>query len=75
MQAIEFESVVQDQSIRLPAAGVLSPGQPVRVVVMFEAAADTDSPPPRVDVISALCANPLVLPDFVTFSRDETHER
>lgn len=36
MQAIEFESIVQDQAIPLPAPGVLSPGQPVRVVVMFE---------------------------------------
>ena len=74
MQAIEFESVVEDQSIRLPAAGVLSPGQPVRVVVMFEESAAAVSSP-REDVISALCANPLVLPDFVTLLRDETHER
>lgn len=36
MQAIEFESIVQDQTIPLPTPGVLSPGQPVRVVVMFE---------------------------------------
>jgi hypothetical protein len=36
MQAIEFESIVQDQAIRLPVTGALSPGQPVRVVVMFE---------------------------------------
>ncbi len=74
MQAIEFESVVQDQSIRLPAAGVLSAGQAVRVVVMYEEATVAVSSP-REDVISALCANPLVLPDFVTLFRDETHER
>ena len=36
MQAIEFESIVQDQAIPLPAPGVLNSGQPVRVVVMFE---------------------------------------
>lgn len=75
MQAIEFESVVEDQSIRLPAAGVLSPGQPVRVVVMYEEAEAANSRSPRADVISDLCANPLVLPDFVTLSRDQTHER
>jgi len=74
MQAIEFESVVQDQSIQLPTPRVLSPGQPVRVVVMYEEAAAAVSPP-REDVISELCANPLVLPDFVTLSRDEAHER
>ena len=61
MQAIEFESVVQDQSIRLPAAGGLSAGQPVRVVVMYEEATVAAVSSPREDVISTLCANPLVL--------------
>lgn len=36
MRAIEFESTVQGQAIPLPTPGMLSPGQPVRVVVMFE---------------------------------------
>jgi hypothetical protein len=75
MRAIEFESVVQDQAIRLPVPGVLSPGQPVRVVVMYEEIGAANSQLPRADVISALCANPLMLPDFVTLSRDEAHER
>ena len=75
MQAIEFESTVQGQAIPLPTPGILSPGQSVRVVVMFEDAVTANSQPPRADVISVLCANPLVLPDFVTLSRDETHER
>jgi hypothetical protein len=43
MQAIEFESVVQDQSIRLPAPSVLSSGQSVRVIVMFEDKKVTDA--------------------------------
>lgn len=75
MQAIEFESIVQDQAIRLPAPGVLSSGQPVRVVVMFEEDAAAVSPPPRQDAIAVLCANPLVIPDFLPLSRDGTHER
>lgn len=85
MQAIEFESIVQDQAIRLPAPGVLSPGQPVRVVVMFEetSAANTQQPPedaisrlaPHRDAISELSENPLVLPDFLPLSRDEAHDR
>jgi hypothetical protein len=85
MQAIEFESVVQDQTIRLPAPGVLSPGQPVRVVVMFEetSAANTQQPgegaisrlAANPDAISELCENPLLLPGFLPLSRDETHER
>jgi len=85
MQAIEFESVVQDQAIRLPAPGVLSPGQPVRVVVMFEetSAVGTQQAPEDAisrlaahpDAISELCEHPLVLPDFLPLSRDEAHER
>lgn len=74
MQAIEFESVVQDQAIALPAPVVLRPGQPVRVVVMFEETGAVASPP-KDDVISTLCANPLMLPDFMPLSREETHER
>lgn len=85
MQAIEFESVVEDQAIRLPAPGVLSPGQPVRVVVMFEEAlsANTQQAPgdtisrlaAHPDAISELCEHPLVLPDFLPLSREEVHER
>ena len=43
MQAIEFESTVKDQAIPLPAPGMLSPGQSVRVVVMFEELAPKQS--------------------------------
>lgn len=85
MQAIEFESTVQGQVIPLPTPGMLSPGQPVRVVVMFEEtpAANTQPPPedvisplaPNPDAISELCEHPLVLPDFSPLSRDDAHER
>ena len=83
MQAIEFESTVQDQAIPLPTAGMLSPGQPVRVVVMFDELAPKQSRlmpeesalASRRDAISELCENPLVLPGFVPLSRDETHDR
>lgn len=40
MQAIEFESVVQDRVITLPQPQKLSPGQSVRVVVMYEEVAE-----------------------------------
>ena len=43
MQAIEFESTIQDQAIPLPFPGVLSSGQSVRVVVMFEDKNVTDA--------------------------------
>ncbi len=36
MQAIEFDSVVQDEAIPLPEPAILVSGTQVRVVVMFE---------------------------------------
>lgn len=75
MQAIEFDAVVQAHSIPLPAPVALAPGMPVRVVVMYE---ETGVPPAgasQADAISALCANPLVVPDFAPLSRDDAHER
>lgn len=44
MHAIEFESVVQDRAIPLPQPHNLSPGQTVRVVVMYEELAITTQP-------------------------------
>lgn len=83
MQAIEFESTVLGQAIPLPTPGMLSPGQPVRVVVMFEELApqqsrlipDESELAPHRDAISELSENPLVLPNFLPLSRDESHER
>lgn len=54
MQAIEFESVVQDRAIPLPQPHKLSPGQSVRVVVMYEELAMT--PPPSEDEMSHVSA-------------------
>lgn len=53
MQAIEFESVVQDRAIPLPHPHKLSPGQSVRVVVMYEELAMT---PPSEDEMSHVSA-------------------
>jgi hypothetical protein len=74
MQAIEFDTIVQAHSIPLPAPVVLAAGLPMRVVVMYE---EAGVPPVRAsqgDAISELYANPLVVPDFAPFSRDEAHE-
>lgn len=75
MLAIEFNTVIQAHSIPLPAPVALAHGLPVRVVVMYE---ETGVPPVEIsqgDAISALCANPLIVPGFVPLSRDEAHER
>jgi hypothetical protein len=40
MQAIEFGSVIEDKSMPLPKIGGLRTGQPVRVVVLFDAIPD-----------------------------------
>lgn len=42
MQAIEFDAVVQDQSIPLPIPAALPSGQTVRVIVMYEPRRDLD---------------------------------
>jgi hypothetical protein len=55
---------------------MLSIGQAVRVVVMYEEPPLQAEQPARTDdAISRLAANPLVIPDFVPLSRDEAHER
>ena len=61
MQAIEFESVVQDRVIPLPQPQKLSPGQSVRVVVMYEEDRIAESPLSQGDAISRLGAPPLVV--------------
>lgn len=59
MQAIEFESVVQDRVIPLPQPQKLSPGQSVRVVVMYEEDRVTESPLSQGDAISRLEGEPV----------------
>ena len=63
MQAIEFESIVQNQAIPLPTPGVLSPGQPVRVVVMFEEKLVMEAQQARDDLITREPAHPVMKPD------------
>ena len=75
MQAIEFDSVVQNASIRLPEPALLAAGMHVRVVVMFEEKSTANTVGHLHDAISTLCANPLVVPDFEPLSRDAAHER
>jgi hypothetical protein len=75
MQAIEFEAVIRERSIPLPETMMLSIGQSVRVVVMYEDQQLQAGPVRMDDAISRLAANPLVTPDFVPLSRDEAHER
>jgi hypothetical protein len=77
MQAIEFDAIVQGQSIPLPQplTLTLTPGQAVRVVVMYKDEQAQAGPAGADDAISRLAANPLAMPDFVPLSRDEAHER
>lgn len=75
MLAIEFDTVVQAHSIPLPAPVTLAHGLPVRVVVMYEETGIQPVETSQEDAISALCANPLIVPGFVPLSRDEAHER
>ena len=71
MQAIEFDAVVQGQSIPLPQPLTLAPGQAVRVVVMYKDEQTQAGLTGADDAISRLAANPLVMPDFVPLSKDD----
>ena len=64
MQAIEFESIVGDRVIRLPVSDALRPGQPVRVVVMFEERPATRAPQPGKDAVLPPAPQPM------TFAED-----
>ena len=75
MQAIEFESIIQDQSIRLPASSALPSGQSVRVVVMYEQATPAETAANQNDAIARLIRQPLNIAGFTPLSRDEAHER
>ena len=75
MQVIEFESIVQDQSIRLPDSCTLPGGQSVRVIVMYKQATRTETATTQNDAITRLLLQPLTIPGFTPLRRDEAHER
>jgi hypothetical protein len=75
MQAIEYTTRVQDQSIPLPPDMPLAPGQAVKVIVLYESPAGTQAESPKDGPVARLMRNPLVVPGFKPFSRDEAHER
>jgi hypothetical protein len=76
MQAIEFESVIQDQSIPLPKSPALPHGQAVRVVVMYESPESREtSAHHHDDAIARLIGQPLQITGFIPLTRDEVHDR
>lgn len=75
MQAIEYNTRVQGQSIPLPSDMPLAPGQAVKVIVLYESPASTQSGLPNDGPIARLMRNPRVVPGFKPFSRDQVHER
>lgn len=75
MQAIEFDAIIADQAIPLPDSALLTGGQAVRVVVMFDPTNATDDARPHAGAIARLARNPLVIEGFTPLSRDDAHER
>lgn len=75
MQAIEYDTRIEGQSIPLPPDMPLSPGQAVKVIVRYESPASTQSELPNNGPIARLMRNPLVVPGFKPLSKDEVHER
>lgn len=64
MQAIEFESVIGNHTITLPMHSALQPGQSVRVVVMYEPAAErTSAVSHSTNRLSSLVAHPAAVAD------------
>jgi len=74
MQAIEFDAVIQNQSIPLPIPAMLPAGQTVRVILMYEPDRRADQAG-KDDPMLDLARHPRVLPGFTPLSRDEVHER
>jgi hypothetical protein len=65
MQVIEFESVIGNHTITLPAHSSLRPGQSVRVVVMYEPGAERSSADSHAaNRLSSLVAHPAAVADI-----------
>jgi hypothetical protein len=74
MQVV-LDACVKGGALRLPSDVRLPDGQ-VRVVLLYETPQQATAPPgaeTMVGVIARLMRKPLVVPDFVPFSRDEAH--
>lgn len=75
MQAIEFDAKIEGQSIPLPATAGLPAGKAVRVVLLFDPEMAPQPDESAEGPIARLMRDPLVVPGFKPFSRDEAHER
>jgi hypothetical protein len=75
MQAIEFETKIEDQSIPLPATTRLRTGSQVRVVLLFDSEFASSNHGLEDGPIKSLMQNPKVIPGFRPLSRDDVHDR
>lgn len=79
MQAIEFETRIEGRSVQLPADAELANGQPVRVILIYEASATgsaaTTAEQAATGAIARSIRHPAVVPGFVPLTREEAHER
>lgn len=73
MQAIEFESQLSHEAIRVPETLHLADGQRGRVLLLLEESEDRAVE--SHDAIADLLDNPMVLDDFQPLTREYAHER
>ncbi len=72
MYVAEFDAIVKNGSIEIPAEHVANLPDHVRVTLRADKLPHVD---PKGDYISELLVNPLKIPGFVPMTRDEAHER
>jgi len=68
MYAIEFETFIEDNLVKLPRAYVELLAGKVKVIVLKEEPVEETS-----TLIDELLAHPLELPNFIPFSREEIY--
>ena len=71
MNAVEFEAVVKDGRIEIPADHAETVKGPVRVIVLYGHDADAGA----VGYFDDLMDNPIRVPGFVPLTREEANER
>ncbi len=70
MQAVEFQTVIKDGTIKIPETLRDDLGERVRVILLTE-----DRPRAGENLIDQLLTQPLRVPGFFPLTREETHAR
>lgn len=75
MNAIEFETIIETQTIQLPNAMAIPFGQKVRIIMLYDAKLEKFLSTSHEDAITQLVHNPMIIQDFSPMTREEIYER